>query len=1146
MLARDGYLPRRSDARTGPGALARYGLAVAAAVVAIALRVLLAGKIVGTFVLAYPPVFVAAAVGGLGPGILATILTALLAWYWVIPPRGQFAPLSPQETVGFLVFVLMGVLMSAMAEALRRSRRQAAELEAERALRLSEERQRSVIAAMSEGVVVHDATGAITLCNDAALRILGLTRDELTGRTSLDPRWSTVHEDGSPFPGDEHPATVTLRTGRPAHGVAMGVKKPDGSLSWIEINTEPVRGASGTVTSVVATFADVTARKRAEEALRESERRLALVVENAREGITLLDVRSGRFVLVSPSLATMTGFTQEELLAMSLEEVRDRCHPDDRARLAQQEATVATQDPLGPVEYRWKVKSGEYRWFASNRKLVCDASGRPVATVGVTRDITSRRRAEQTLARSEKRYRQLVEMLPDGVVVVRRGAVEEANPAAVRLLGARSADQVLGLTRYDVLSPEDVRASAEQQARAREGRSTHPTFLHLRGRDGILREVEAVGHPLEDPGGNAFVVVLRDLADRRRLEREREAALRLLNQHLGNTPLGIIEWDGDFRVTSFGGRAEAIFGWKAAEVVGKRIDEVPWVPEEDWPKVGAVMEGMATGTLPVNVNANRNVRKDGRVISCEWFNSAIRDERGRLRSVFSLVQDVTEREEARRALAWSEHRYRTLLEVAPIPLFVFRGDRIEAANPAGLALAGATRPDQIVGHGIEEFLAPAERARAAELFAGLAAGQVVGPAEFQVTRVNGEPQIVEVAAAPFTDERGVAYHFAERDVTEQRRAEQALAASEARFRALADQAPLGVVEIALDGSRLLYVNTEAAAIAGRTREEMLRAPLGEEIHPDDRERVRKAFAETASGVGKHTVEFRVRRPDGSDRLVRMDGVLLRDATGRPNSHLGLEVDVTEVRAAQRALAVRTRLEAMGTLVAGVGHEINNPLAGMMAGEGYVLDVVKQLLVRLRSPRPPSPAEVADELEESVNALGDGLASGERIARIVKDLALFGRATDTRERVRLRDVVDIGLRWLPGPIRDAAHVEVVDERAPDLVGLPGQLSQMVLNLVSNACRSGTEGQRPHVLVRIGHGAPGKACLEVVDDGAGMSPETVRRIFDPFFTTRPSGEHRGAGLGLSLCHAIVGAHGGTITVESEPGKGSTFRVELPAAV
>lgn len=136
---------------------------------------------------------------------------------------------------------------------------------AEAALQESEERYRSVVTALAEGIVLHHANGQITACNESAERILGITADQIMGRTSLDIRWRTIHEDGSPFPGETHPAMVTLRTGKPQFNVVMGVFKPDGSLIWISINCQPLfRTGETQPYAVVTSFADITLYKQAQ------------------------------------------------------------------------------------------------------------------------------------------------------------------------------------------------------------------------------------------------------------------------------------------------------------------------------------------------------------------------------------------------------------------------------------------------------------------------------------------------------------------------------------------------------------------------------------------------------------------------------------------------------------------------------------------------------------------------------------------------------------------------------------------------------------------------------------------------------------------------------------------------------------------
>jgi PAS domain S-box-containing protein len=137
------------------------------------------------------------------------------------------------------------------------------------ALRESEERYRSVVAAMQDGIVLLNADGSILACNTSAERILGLSADQMMGRTPLDPRWGAICADGSPFPDDARPPIITLRTGQPCSNVIMGVRKPDGTLTWLSVNSQPLFQSDGsTLAGVVACFADITDRRRTEEVLR--------------------------------------------------------------------------------------------------------------------------------------------------------------------------------------------------------------------------------------------------------------------------------------------------------------------------------------------------------------------------------------------------------------------------------------------------------------------------------------------------------------------------------------------------------------------------------------------------------------------------------------------------------------------------------------------------------------------------------------------------------------------------------------------------------------------------------------------------------------------------------------------------------------
>ncbi len=175
------------------------------------------------------------------------------------------------------------------ADALKRLRTSLADVEAvEQALRGQVVLYESVLASLVEGIVVQDITGKIVAFNASALRILGLTAEQLTGRSSLDPSWAAVHADGSPFPGEQHPAMETLRTGEPLLGVLMGVRLAGGGTRWISINTQPLRdGHSGPLQGVVCSFQDITARRTHEATIRASEARFRGLSAQAPVGIFL-------------------------------------------------------------------------------------------------------------------------------------------------------------------------------------------------------------------------------------------------------------------------------------------------------------------------------------------------------------------------------------------------------------------------------------------------------------------------------------------------------------------------------------------------------------------------------------------------------------------------------------------------------------------------------------------------------------------------------------------------------------------------------------------------------------------------------------------------------------------------------------------
>ncbi len=369
------------------------------------------------------------------------------------------------------------------------------------------------------------------------------------------------------------------------------------------------------------------------------------------------------------------------------------------------------------------------------------------------------------------------------------------------------------------------------------------------------------------------------------------------------------------------------------------------------------------------------------------------------------------------------------------------------------------------------------------------------------------------------------------------------AASEERLRLFVDSAPAAIAMLDRD-MRYLAVSRRWLTdyglgdgnVIGRSHYEVL---------PDLPERWKVVHQRCLRGEVETCDRDSFRRADGAVEWVRWEMHPWHAASGKIGGLLVSSERITERVRLEAQLAVASRLAAVGTLVAGVAHEINNPLAAEMSGQGMALEAAREARRKLREKLPLDPEASARRLDEVIEALEDAQEGGRRISRIVKDMATFARPDPRRTTVRLVDVVEDAMRWLAPSVAQSATIEVEDRGAPDVLASAGQIEQVVVNLATNAAKATPAGKMGRIVIRIGTSASGWARLDVVDDGVGIAPALHDRIFDPFFTTRPAGEGRGSGLGLAICHAIATSLGGTLTVESEVGRGSTFRLELPAA-
>ncbi len=381
---------------------------------------------------------------------------------------------------------------------------------------------RSVIMAMAEGVIFRNDRGAIIFLNPSAERILGLSEGNALGTTFDDIRWTAVREDGSPLPACDHPASITLRTGRPCVGVVLGIHLEErDALTWISINTEPIRrpGESAPY-AVVSTFTDITAQRQAEMALIEREKLFRTLVENQSEGIGIVDLEE-RFLF--------TNRAGERIFGVPPGGLNGRCLQDfvqpEHLPLIHEQTRVRSGGEHSQYELEIIRESDKARrTLLVSAAPQIDSSGKVSATFGVFSDITDRVLVEKALQESEARLRLTFDQAPIGAVTIGLdGCFVQMNDALCRLSGYTSSE-LTGRSFKEITHPEHVEADERNALLLLEGAieqySTETRYIR---RDGQLIWTLVTARCARDASGRALYILamVEDITERKRAENER-------------------------------------------------------------------------------------------------------------------------------------------------------------------------------------------------------------------------------------------------------------------------------------------------------------------------------------------------------------------------------------------------------------------------------------------------------------------------------------------------------------------------------------------------------------------------------------------------------------------------------------------------
>jgi PAS domain S-box-containing protein len=476
----------------------------------------------------------------------------------------------------------------------------------------------------------------------------------------------------------------------------------------------------------------------------------------------------------------------------------------------------------------------------------------------------------------------------------------------------------------------------------------------------------------------------------------------------------------------------------------------------------------------------------------------------------------------------NEARFTELFETLQEGIYIATTeDVILEVNPALVKMLGYDSKEELLSKRVSEFVADEEQRSA--LIRDINRQPSPEGRELTLRRKDGQLIYCLNTATAVRDTSGkvIRYQGALVDITERRNIEKRLHKQQEFAHRLVESFPDLIFVIDLE-RRYTFVSPKVKDALGYDSAEALKLTFGDWTHPDDRRTLTSAFDDVVAGRKTFSsVEVQVRHKEGNWRRLRCHFSPLCDEKGKIEGVVISARDVTEVKRLEEQLIQAEKLAAMGQMLAGVAHELNNPLTAILGVSELLRD-----------------RQGVDE--NTKRQLEMAHRQARRAARIVQNLLEFSRPASPQKKVLdLNSIVDRTLQLHEHSLkRNNIEVEFQPQPGlPPIVGDANQLIQVVLNLVSNAEQAIRE-VRPSGRIQVQLGKRGQfVFVNVKDDGVGIRPEALPKLFDPFFTTkRPGG---GTGLGLSICMSIVREHGGDIEAESVPGGGAVFSVTLPIA-
>jgi PAS domain S-box-containing protein len=962
--------------------------------------------------------------------------------------------------------------------------------QAEAELKESEEKYRALFENGAEGIVVVQ-DGMVKLVNSQLMEMTGYTNEEVYKKSFIE----FIHPEDRAMAAEQHQKRLNGETAPMQY--SLRVLNKNGKTLWFQLKGSLITW--GNKTATLNMFTDITEQKEAEAALKLSEEKYRLIVENNSEVIFTFD-HAERLVYISPSIKNALGYDPSDLIGHSFTSL---IHPDDLPDLrkaVQRNIQNGSQTP-GGNEYRVRNASGEWRWYNASGNAKFEANGKFMNFTAITRDVHEKKNAELALQASEQNFRNSMESSVTGIRIM--GDADYtlyANQALLNMFGYANIEELRKSPPQEHYNPESYANYVRRHEKFAHGESLPDQLeFDIIRKDGAIRHLELSSKNVLWNGKQQYQMLYNDITERKTLEAN--------NAYLASFPEmntdPIIEIDQEGQLKYFNPACKRNF--PDIETLGLNHPILAgWaqLAEELCPNglVKTRIREMSVGNLIYEQ-------------SCFAVNE------NRIRIYF---RDITERKNAERALRASEENFRNSMDNSSMGIRISdKYDHTSYVNKAMLEAFGYADIDAVRTSPPWEYYTPESYASYVLRHEKFVHGESMPEhVEIDIVRKDSGIRHLDVSMKEILWDDRQQFQTLYNDITERKQAEKKLEVASREWRTTFDSIT-DLISIHDKNNRIVRVNKTVADLLKTTPQELI-GKFCHEIMRGDQE---------CSVNCPHLLALKTGKPSSIEIFNSRLGLHLQESAsplfnekGEITGTVLVARDITQEKRMEEQLLMTDRLASIGELSSGIAHELNNPLTSVI---GF-----SQLLME---------GDVPDSIKED---LGIVHSEAQRAADIVKNLLTFARKhAPVKELSNINAVVEDVLR-LRSYEQKVNNIEVEKRLSPNLPEIMidhFQMQQVFLNIMVNAEFAMMEAHHRGRLVVSTEKLAGTIRISFADDGPGISQENLKHIFDPFFTTKEVG--KGTGLGLSICHGIVTEHGGQIYATSEKGDGATFVVELP---